>query len=105
MARFNPRIVTFSDLFNIDDSQFSDRLIRPEGDELVTDQDELDLASGFIRLKVIADLGRAFGKLVEQPDQFRCRTFDSDTRKAAALDERTGSYGWRSAMPEIAGEL
>jgi hypothetical protein len=54
-----------SNLINIDNSEFSDSL---ECDEKVSDEDELQLPSGFIRLEVVADLGWMVCELIKQPD-------------------------------------
>lgn len=59
-----------SNLINIDDSEFSDSMISPECDEKVSDENELHLSSGFIRLEVVADLGRIVCELIKQADQF-----------------------------------
>jgi hypothetical protein len=45
-------------------------MISPECDEKVSDENELHLSSGFIRLEVVADLGRIVCELIKQADQF-----------------------------------
>ena len=58
-----------SNFFDIHDPELFDRMIRPEGDQKVANQNELHVASGVIGFGVVPKLGRRSGKLRDQLNQ------------------------------------
>ena len=60
----------FLNFLNIHNSQFPDRMVSPECDEQIPDEDELHLTFRIIRPGVVPDLGWIVGKLINKADQF-----------------------------------
>lgn len=79
------------DLLDIDDPQLLDSIVRPEGDDLIPDADELNVTTHPVLPAVIPDLVWVVGKLQKQPDQPPLPILGKVYQKRAAFDERTGS--------------
>ena len=74
-----------SDLLDIDNPQLFGSMVGPESNEKIPNEDELHQPSGFVRLGVIPDLGRAFRKLGKKDNQSSLSGFGERDEKGSSL--------------------